>query len=745
MLETDGLEALVLEGKTTPPTFDDGYVSRAAQIDELRTGPSRLVTVTAPAGYGKTSFLTEWRHREERAVGWLSLSAADDDPAALVHLIAHACAEFAPGAAAFAGRVSTADGGMLAKVAPALALALSRAESPFTLFIDDAHVLHDLGCLDALSVVLAGVPAGSQAVLASRHRPSQFMRGRLASSSTQVDAEALRIDLAGAADIAEAAGAQVDDDTLRAWVEQCDGWAAGLHMYALLSRSSPFTTAGDRATLSDYLYQECMQDLPEDTRRFLVHASILPLHIPELCDAVLERSDSARILRDLETRQLFVTADRSHHAYRLHPLFREYLLNELRTESISAAPALHARASAWFLQHGQVQSAIEHAIAGGDYGTAAMLVAAAAIGTYESGQVATLARWVDEIGDANLLANPASVVVVTWLSLLAGSDASADKWSTMLASLPDQGAEEHGIDIASAKAMVRAITMRGGLVSALADAEFAVAAEALHSPWRDPALQVLGSTLLHSGDEVRARAVLAEAAHTADAHGNPATIVMCETELALLAIEAGDWASARERVEHALERLQSGSIEDYVMSAYAHAAAACVELNAGHRELGGQLLLRAMSERGRCHASVPLISIPTRLLLVRGHLMLGDLDAAAMLLQEIDGMLPPAEGRAALDRRIAAARRALQLRQGADRPSPPTTALTVAEQRVLPYLQTHLTRPEIAERLFVSKHTVVTQIAAIFRKLGVSSRADAVRRAVELGLLADGADIAAEG
>lgn len=741
----DGLEALVLEGKTTPPPFDDGYVSRAAQIGELRSGRSRLVTVTAPAGYGKTSFLGEWRHREDRAVGWLSLSADDDDPATLVHLIAHACAGFAPDAAPFVGRVSTADGGMLAKVAPALALALSRAERPFTLFIDDAHVLRDLGCIDALSVVLAGVPAGSQAVLASRHRPSPFMRGRLASSSTQVDAETLRIDLAGAADIAEAAGARVDDETLRSWVEQCDGWAAGLHMCALLSRSRPFTTVGDHAELSDYLYQECMHGLPDDTRRFLVHTSILPLHIPELCDAVLERSDSASILRDLEARQLFVTADRSHHAYRLHPLFREYLQNELRTESISAAPALHARASAWFLERGQVPSAIEHAIAGDDFGTAAMLVAAAAIGTYESGQVATLARWVDEIGDANLLANPASVVVVAWLSLLAGSDASADKWTTMLGRIPDRSPSAHGIDISSAKAMVRAITMREGLVAALADAEYAVAAEPLSSPWRDPALQVLGSTLLHTGDEARARTVLAEAAHTADAHGNPATIVMCETELALLAIEAGDGAAARERVGHALARLQSGSIEDYVMSAYAHAAAACVEFDAGRREAGGRMLRRAMSERGRCHGSVPLISIPTRLLLVRASLLAGDGEAARMLLHEIDGMLPPADGRAALDRRIAAARLAVQEREQAGRGDAPSTALTVAEQRVLPYLQTHLTRPEIAERLFVSKHTVVTQIAAIFRKLGVSSRSDAVKRAIELGLLAHGADIAADG
>lgn len=730
-----GLRDLILEGKTTSPLFDEGFVRRAELIGSVRAGRSRLVTVTAPAGYGKTSFLAEWQQLEDRATGWLTLHEDDDDPAALMRLMAHACAGFASGIALLGEQIPTADPGVLSRIAPALARALSLSEQPFVLYIDDAHVLASLASIDALNIVLTGVPEGSQVVLASRHRPASFARGRVATSASHIDAEALRIDLAGAARIAEGAGARVTADELESWVEQCDGWAAGLHMCALLSRESSVSIGG-HDLVADYLYGECMRDLPEDTRRFLVSTSILRSHVPALCDAVLERTDSASVLRDLEARQLFITADRQGHSYRLHPLFREYLQAELRLDAASTVPELHRRASRWCQEQGLIAEAIAHSIAGGDFDTATGLVVMAALSTYTAGDTTTLGRWIEQIGDANLLANRFAVVVVTWYSLLSGTDAAAEKWATLLGSMPDSAPQPGDVDLASAKAMVRAIMMKGGLTEALVDAEFGVASEPVESPWRDPALQVLGSTLLHAGHEERARAVLSEARHTAEAHGNPATIVMCEIEFALLAMEADDWATAEAHVQRALDTIRTGDIDGYVMCAYAHAAAAYSALRAGRRNAGERFLALAMSERGRCMRATPLISIPTRLLLVHANLQVGDVEAARMLLREIDEILPPAAGREALDRRIAAAAEATELRDRAGRYAA-TTALTVAEQRVLPYLQTHLTRAEIADRLYVSRNTVGTHIGAIFRKLDASTRAEAVTNASALGLLGE--------
>jgi LuxR family maltose regulon positive regulatory protein len=590
-----------------------------------------------------------------------------------------------------------------------------------------------------LEVALARIPAGSQVVLASRRHPTRLARQRLAASAARVGAEELRIDLEGAARIAEEAGAQVTPEMLDEWVGRCDGWAAGLHMHALLSKRAPFTARGDHDVLADYLYQECMQDLPDDTRRFLLQSSILGSHIPELCDAVLERDDSAQILRDLENRQLFVTADHERRAYRLHPLFREYLQSELMLDSASAVAPLHQRASQWFAERGQLPAAIDHSIAAGDVGVAAALVTAAALPAYEAGQSATLGRWLREIGDANLLAMPSAVVVIAWFAVLAGTDDDARKWSTLLGRVPDD-ADAPGVNVPSAKAMIRAIMLSGGIETALAGAEFAVETEPLDSPWRDPAVQILGSTLLHAGRDERAAEVLTEAIHLADAHDNPASVVICETEFAMLAIEAGDWATAETRVEKALATMRKGGIEGYVMSAYAHAAASCVHLNAGRQLEGRRYLARAMAERQRCGSAVPLLSIPARLLLVRAQLAVDDRDAARMLLEEIDELLPSGMLGSTLERRIFAMREALRRHERAVDLRAQSVALTTAEQRVLPYLQTHLTRAEIAQRLYVSRNTVGTQMSAIFRKLGASSRSAAVQKAFELELLGSMSD-----
>ena len=730
------LARMVRAGKTTAPQLDPRLMRRPELIGRLREAKARLVTVTAPAGYGKTSLLIEWREQESRDTGWVTLDKSDDDPVVLMTLMATASAPFAPGAAAIRDALEAGEAGVLAHIAPALALALSRSARPFVLFLDDLHVIHSDDCLDAIDIVLSGVPEGSQVVWASRHRFDGIARGRLRASEVSVAAEDLRLDVQGAAEIASAVGVKADAETLNDWVERCSGWAAGIHMCALLSRNGTASSGGSDELLADYLYSECVQDLPDDMRDFLLRTSILQTHFPALCDVVADRTDSAAVLRELEARQLFVTADRDRRSYRLHPLFREFLRAELERVASASVPALHLRAAQWFQNQGQLPAAIDNLIAAREFGMASSLVAAAAIHAYEAGQVATLERWLAEIGDANLLATPSTVVVVAWVSILAGTDAAADKWGTLLDTVPGVSGPVDGIELGSAQAMIRAIMMKDGMASALRDAQYAADVEAPGSPWRDPALQILGSTLLHAGEQTRGRKSLDAARHTAEAHSNPATIVMCETEFAFLAIEQEEWGGAEQHVRRALEALASGGIDGYVMAAYAHAAAACVELHGG-QAAGPRLLAVAMSERSRCMRAVPLIAIPTRLLLIRAQLLSGDLAAARILLREIEDVLPSGDGRQHLDERVAAARGMIEKREREGRRDEDavTLTLTIAEQRLLPYLQTHLSRAEIAERLFVSRNTVGTQISAIFRKLGASNRTDAVRRAIELGLL----------
>jgi LuxR family maltose regulon positive regulatory protein len=728
------LSALVLESKTSAPKFNTSFVHRADLIHSARTGSSRLVTVTAAAGYGKTSLLAEWAQSETRPTGWLTLRAEDDDPSTLVRLLAHACAGFASESRAVIDLLASAQDAVLGRLAPALALVLERQDVPFVLFVDDLHVLQDPDCIDVLDVVFSRIPEGSQVVLASRHRLTQLARNRLASSAAEIDAGDLRIDAHGAEQLAAEAGVQVSESVLDQWVELCDGWAAGIHMCALLSAKEPFRPPAESPVLADYLYQEFIRDLPEDTRTFLMRSSILSTHIPDLCNAVLERTDSAHVLRDLEARQLFVTADPTRRAYRLHPLFREYLQAALQLEEGSSVPGLHARAAAWFAERGELPAAIDHALAAADFRLATNLVTAAGLQAYEAGQSATLGRWFRAIGDANLLENASAVIVITWFAVLAGDDDDARKWATLLERVPDD-ADAGGMNVASAKAMIRAIMMPGGVDTALADAQFAVATEPLESPWRDPALQILGSTLLHSGDTERGFAVLTEAIDVARARNNPASVAIAESEFAFVSIEDGAWGVAEEHVQRALDAIDAGGIDGYVMAPYAQAAAACVQLQAGRSVSGRRHLAQAMSERHRSGTAVPLLSIPTRLLIARAHLLIADTDSATVLLDEIDELFPvPAVG-AALRARIADVREQARAQKALRAAPHPSIALTAAEQRLIPYLQTHLTRDEIAQRLHVSVNTVNTQLSAVFRKIGATTRSEAVDRAHHLELI----------
>ena len=712
------------------PPFDPAYVSRSRAIERLRDSSMGVIAVTAPAGYGKTSYLAEWVALEHRVTASIALTPDDDDPVALLDALVAATAGVAATASveARAGSASVAD--RLGR-AVRLARGLLSAGQPFCILIDDVHLLGD-ECLDLLGIVVNGVPDGSQIVLASRDPLDGLIRGEAASSAAAIRSDDLRIDASGAARIAEQAGASVDAGVLADWVDHCGGWAAGLHMCALLSEEEPLEGIAARTLVSDYLYEECVRRLPEDVRRFLVTTSVLPMLIPDLCDAVAGRTDSADVLEYLSAHQLFVTADAAGASFQLHALFREYLLGEARRVSPIAYSEAHLRAADWWERRGGLPEAIEHRISGADLDGAAALVAVAGIAAYESGQVATLERWLDAIGERHIVANPATMVVIAWFSILAGTEEAAERWGALLESLPEDGDPVSGLSLEAARAMVRAILLKAGMERALGDAALAASLGAADSRWRDPALQILGSTLLHAGREAEAIPILGEARRLAVAHGNPATVVMCDAELALLALEDGEWGRAAEYTASALGALAEGGIEGYVMSAYVHAAAACVAMHSGDEAEGSGMLARAMSERVRCTRSVPLIAIPVRLLLARAQLRIGDLDAARMLLSEVDRMLPPGDCDA-VQRRVAALRGDADGREGS-RPAR-TAALTVAEQRLLPYLQTYLTRAEIAERLFVSRNTVSSQIRSIFGKLGVSDRATAVRRAEEQGLL----------
>jgi len=209
-------------------------------------------------------------------------------------------------------------------------------------------------------------------------------------------------------------------------------------------------------------------------------------------------------------------------------------------------------------------------------------------------------------------------------------------------------------------------------------------------------------------------------------------IPVCESQLAWLAMDCGEWDEAAGRLELALATIDAQGLGDYVFSLPAFAGAARLSLHRGDVKDANQRLAQAMQARPTASYLLPYLAVRVRLQLARVLLGLADLGPVHQLLREIDDIVTRRPALGTLVDEVRDFRGALA---SAAADSATSVPLTPAELRLLPYLQTHLTADMIAKRLFISVHTVKTEVKSIYRKLGVSSRDDAVRKATAMGLV----------
>ncbi|MGK3953791.1 AAA family ATPase [Microbacterium sp. I2] len=732
-----GLQSMLLSSKMHTPPLRQGTVSRRRLIDRVRASPARVVSVTAPAGYGKSTLLAEWAAIETRNVAWVSLDRADDDPASFLSVIAAASAALAPAIDAVIADMRGVGASALGRSAPLLAGALAAAPRSFVLFIDDLHWADSPGCQDALEILLARLPEGSQVVIASRRELPLIGRLRAVGDAEEITTAELSLDHSAARTIFDEAGAvDVEDADLESIVERCEGWPTGLFLCALVARSGgdAASITGDDRYLADYLYRECVMRLPEDMQAFLRRTAVLEQLSAPSCNAVLGIEDARGRLREVEAANLFLVAvDRRRNWYRLHALFREFLLTELeRVEGAGAVAELHRRAAGWHDDNDAPAQAVEHLLRAGELERAADRIADLGLPMYQRGQIGTITRWVSELGDDRVRAHPSLLVIVTWAAVLLGDVPAGERWARSLdafdtGSLPG----EYQVPFESARAMVRASMCEQGHAQVVTDAAFALRHEPATSPWRDQALHLWGVACLLIDDVVAAKTAFEEAIDLATIMGNSDTIILSEPELALLAIEAGEWGVAAGHADRGVVVIDDSHMDGYPTTTLALAVAARVALHGGDRENGERLLARAMRSRIGCTHLLSHLSIRARIQLAKAHVAVGDRSAARHLVREIDDLLRKRPDVGVVTGQVDELRTALDAEPAAGGSVP----LTPAELRLLPYLQTHLTIAEIGQRLFISRNTVSSEVGSIYRKLAVTTRNGAVERARVLGLL----------
>jgi LuxR family maltose regulon positive regulatory protein len=281
--------------------------------------------------------------------------------------------------------------------------------------------------------------------------------------------------------------------------------------------------------------------------------------------------------------------------------------------------------------------------------------------------------------------------------------------------------------------MLRTFMCAAGPEQAMTDATLAVAQEPPWSVWRDQALCLYGEAHLLTGDVDRAGALFAEASAAAARLSNADVLVLSESELALLAMDDGRWSAVAKHLQLALVTVDEHRMHDYPTSVLAFVGAARLSVHRGDLKEANRRLTQAMRARPSCTFVLPYLAVRVRLYLAQVYLALAQRTTARHLLREIDDILLRRPALGVLVDQVSEFRRILTSsgQMGATGGSP----LSPAELRLLPYLQTHLTIREIGERLYVSRNTVSSEVASIYRKLGVSSRSEAVEQATMLGLL----------
>lgn len=732
----DALDGLLLDVKLSVPEPRGGSVSRIDLITAARESDRRVVGVTAPAGYGKSTFLAEWAAAEDRSVEWVSLDRFDDDPGALVSLLASAHARGSSASEDLVAAVSGIGVSAISRGAPRLASAFGGSPTPFVLMIDDLHELQNPACHDVLDVVLSGIPQGSQVVAASRSEQRHLPRLRASGDGLEIGASELTLDATGAARIFAQADVSVTQEFVAEVTERTEGWPAGLYLAALIAADAAGETAtitGDDPYVADYLYRESLLQLPAATQRFLRRTAVLDQLCAPLCDAVVGAPGAKQQLRDLEASSLFlIPLDRRRHWYRYHALYREFLLSELDRVEPDAIPELHLRAADWCEANGSPTMAIEHLLHTTEQDRCLELVTALLLPTYRAGQISTTQRWLATLGDSVIDGHLPLVALAGWHSILTGQAKQAQRWASVLDTASfDHLSPDDAASLRSKRAILRSAMCSAGPERAMTDAHLGVELEPSWSPWRDPALYMYGQAHLLAGDPHQAGVAFTEAS-VAAAPANPSTFSLSEADLGLLAMERGRWAEAVEHVERALAAIDEHQMHDYATSVLTFAAAARLAVHRGDLKEAGRQLTRAMRARPLLTVALPVLAVRVRLHLAKVFWSISDRTTARHLLREIDDILIHRPGLGAVVDELSAFREVVtSSTDGASGPSP----LSPAELRLLPYLQTHLTIREIAQRLFVSRNTVASEVSSIYRKLGVSSRSAAVDRAMEIGLL----------
>ena len=738
---------MLIETKLHAPVARKEWVERQELIDYLGGTKAKLILIDAPAGFGKTTLAAQWRSSAVggRPFGWVSLDRGDDDPSRLWWHVVSALHLACPGfdsdkvLRALHAQVPDFDGTVL----PVLVNELAALAEPVVLVLDDYHLIREHRCHDQMALLLAHLPPSVQVVIITRADPPlELARMRAAGEMAEIRARELRFDLPQAAVlIRNVADVELTDHDLEDLVVRTEGWPAGLYLAALSLRGHPspgtfvrqFT--GNNRFIVDFLVDDVLSKQPAEVYRFLTRTSILPRFCAPLCDAVTGSADAAAIIELLERENLFlVPLDESREWFRYHHLFTQVLRAQLARTEFGVVPVLHERASGWHRASGSPDEAIGHALAAGDVDGATDLIARHYYVYIDSGQIATVRLWLRLLGEEWIATSPLAAHVAAWTAALSGDPHAARRLLPVIEAAGEVGPLPDGMrSFEFSAALLQGTFGFDGLGPMRGAGQRAIGLETdPASPWHALAHSALGAALYWNGEFEQA-AVHAEEGLLSKA-AISMVLMLSSAIMALLAIDAGRLTRADEfaRTAHDMATDPALGLSHTVQSSLGYLAMGAVHATQGKLDTARGELEHALQVRQKLIGLSPWPTVEIMFRLATVLADLGDRAGAGTLLGEARQVLMAAPDGA--DAQLA---RLAQLeRRVAYRPlTAPGEPITDREREVLRLLQGTLSLRDIGRELYLSPNTIKTHTRALYRKLGVSDRQDAVAKARELGIM----------
>jgi LuxR family maltose regulon positive regulatory protein len=700
----------------------------------------KLTVVAAPAGSGKTTLLGAWLEAEagRRPVAWVTLDDGDNDAVVLWSHILEALGRVCPDLAVSPLPQVVGSARIISAVLPRLVNELVE-QGDVALVLDDFHRLSTGVSRDSIAWLVDHAPSSFQLVLGTRSEPALGL-GLIRAHGELVEIRAH--ELGFTPDEAESLlNGSLELDLAReeidVLVERTEGWPAGLYLAGLslagvVDRKAFVNTfGGSSRTVIDFLASEVLEAHDPATQTLMLRSSILERFCGPLCDDVLEQDGSGRRLDELSRTNLFlIPLDDRDTWYRFHHLFRQLLRVELEHREPELAPTLHRRAYAWHREHGSIDEAVAHGLEAAAFAETGELIAARWLDHVNVGRYETVYAWVDRLPADLLHASPPLLHVKAWVATHTGRREEAAHAMAVAERLPDldRGPLPDGTgSVEGGLAVLRAAfpwdDVGAGYASALRAAEL----EQPESPFWPLVCYSRGWGHFFVGEFTEADPWFAAAADVGMRAGHGPVACIAPGYRSLIAAELGDVDRQTFFADQAMQIMYELGLEELcrgdVGISFGVSLAARGELTAAAAELEYCVgNLRAFG-----HPIYLANALIRQIPVLRA---LGDTAAAATAIAEARATVDSCPDPGILEVRLAALER-YPLTRSAEK----GTALSERELSVLRALAGPLSQRDIGRELYLSHNTIHSHTRSIYRKLGASSRAEALQLARERGLI----------